>query len=294
MKDRLIIFALAVVAAIATPALLSAQQPDGLRLAQAAPKSKQSPRPDPQYDIEELTPRQIQRAQEPDRPRTLTTPTAPGTSFPSTTTPAAAPPSGTSPSATAPSAPKTAKAPPQPPQPPRAVACSGAFAKNSSHISLVTVYKPDNVTFTEVDAPEGKKIMASVLFPKDPKRRLEVWWESEDARKGTHLIVIGGQSTWTAPKGLKLGLSLPAIEKINGKPFRIKGFDKDNVALITDWQDGALSQLAGGCRLGVYLQPDPKAPAADRSEMTGDTELMSNDAIFRIVKPTITEILIGY
>src|SRR5258705_338888 len=102
--------------------------------------------------------------------------------------------------------------------------------------------------YTEIDAPEDKKIMAYVLFPKDPKRRLEVWWENEDSRKGTHLIVIGGQSTWTAPKGLKLGLSLAAIEKLNGKPFKVKGFDKENVALITDWQDGALSQLPGGCR----------------------------------------------
>ncbi|HLQ89078.1 MAG TPA: hypothetical protein VK148_03455 [Xanthobacteraceae bacterium] len=283
MKYRLNIVTLAAVAAIATPAILSAQQPDGLRLAQATPKSKQSPRVEPQYDIEELTPSQIQRAQEPDRP-TAPTPTSPSTSIPPATMPPAT------------AAPKTAtsKAPSQAPQPQRAVACSGAFAKNSSHINLTTVYKLDNIAFTEVDAPEGKKIMASVLFPKDPKRRLEVWWENEDSRKGTHLIVIGGQSTWTAPKGLKLGLSLAAIEKINGKPFKLKGFDKDNIALITDWQDGALSQLPGGCRLGIYLQPDAKAPAAARSEISDDMEFTSNDPIFRTVKPTISEILIGY
>src|SRR5712675_2243880 len=82
MKYRLNIVALAAVAAIATPGILSAQQSDGLRLAQATPKSKQSPRVEPQYDIEELTPSQIQRAQEPDRP---TAPTSPSTSIPPAT-----------------------------------------------------------------------------------------------------------------------------------------------------------------------------------------------------------------
>src|SRR6266436_4822873 len=91
MRDRLNIVALAAVAAIATPAILSAQQSDGLRFAQVAPKAKQSPRVEP-YDIEELTPSQIQRAQEPDRPAapTPTAPamTTPAPTMPTTTTPA--------------------------------------------------------------------------------------------------------------------------------------------------------------------------------------------------------------
>jgi hypothetical protein len=271
------IAALAAVAMAATPTASSAeqtpsaQQPQQLRFAQAGPKSKQAPTFDQRYDIEELTPGQIQRAQEPNRPGGTTT--APKTAVPKTSTP-----SPTS----------------SPTQSQRAIACSGAFAKNSSHLGLATVYKSENITFTEVDAPEGKKVKASVLFPKDPKRRLEVWWENEGSRSGTHLIVIGGQSTWVAPKGLKLGLPLAAIEKLNGKPFKIKGFDKDNVALISDWQNGALAELPGGCRVGVYLQPDAKAPAEARTGVTDDMEFMSTDTIFRTVKPTLSEILIGY
>src|SRR5262245_60764503 len=87
---------------------------------------------------------------------------------------------------------------------PRVIACNGVFAKESSHLKLATRYDSRNVTFTEVDGPEGTKLMASVLFPKDPKRRLEVLWQNEASRSDTHLIVINGQSTWTAPKGLRL------------------------------------------------------------------------------------------
>src|SRR5712671_5910398 len=45
-----------------------------------------------------------------------------------------------------------------------------------------------------------------------------------NARRQTSLIVINGQSAWTAPKGLRLGLPLAALEKLNGRPFRMRGF----------------------------------------------------------------------
>jgi hypothetical protein len=281
------IVALAAVAAFTTPALLSAQPSDTLRIAQAGPKSKQSPRYDPQYDIEELTPSQIQRAQEPDRPAPprITSPNSPSTTLPGDTTP----PAGTPKTTATPRAPS----PSTPPEPARTVACSGAFSKTSNHIHLVQVYKPGNVVFTSVEA-QGQTVMASVLFSKDPKRRLEVWWENPESRSGTHLIVIGGQSTWGAPKGLRLGLTLPAVEKLNGKPFKLRHFDKDNQSMITDWQGGALAQLPGGCRLGVSLQADAKAPASAMAELTAENEFTSNDAILRPVKATVSEILLGY
>jgi hypothetical protein len=266
MRHRWLIVSLTAGVAVAAPSALSAQDwPQ-------ASKGKFQQRVEPQQDVEELTPGQIKRAQEPDRP-------AAGNS----TT-----------NATGPAKPAAPKAPPQAPsQPARSVACSGAFAKNSSHMSLYTVYKQD-VVFTEVDAPEGKKLMASVVFPKDPKRRLEVWWENEAARSGTYLIVINGQSTWSAPKGLKLGLQFAALEKLNGKPFKMKGFDKDGVGQISDWQGGALSQLPGGCKAGVFLRPDPKAPTEAREALSGDKEFESSDANVRAAKPAVAEIIIGY
>ena len=55
----------------------------------------------------------------------------------------------------------------------RVVACSGPFAKDSSHLELVTAFKSKNVAFTDVEAADGTKVPASILFPNDPKRRLE-------------------------------------------------------------------------------------------------------------------------
>src|SRR5205807_260712 len=53
------------------------------------------------------------------------------------------------------------------------LACSGTFAKDSSHLKLAMIFDSKNITFTDVDA-NGTKVPASVLYPKDPRRRLEV------------------------------------------------------------------------------------------------------------------------
>jgi hypothetical protein len=177
--------------------------------------------------------------------------------------------------------------------PPHTVACSGAFAKNSSHIRLAQFFGPQNLTFTEVDGAQNTKVQASVLYPKDPKRHLEVMWKNESSRANTSVIAINGQSTWTGPKGLHLGMPIAAVEKLNGKPFQLAGFDQDNSGTALDWQGGALEKIPGGCKMSVRLVPDPKASEDARKEAGGAT-LMSSDAAVRAVKPTIAEILIGY
>jgi hypothetical protein len=231
---------------------------DAYGQAQAAPRN-------PQLNAEdELSPAQIERAQEPDR-------AAPAT-----------------PSAKKPT-PKRSQ------EPPRAVACSGPFAKDSDHEKVEEAFKPENVDFTDVDAGGGRTIKASVLFPSDPKRRIEVWWQDQVAGSGTYLIVIGGQSTWAGPKGVRLGLPVAGLEKLNGKPFKLKGFDADGVATVSDWQKGVFDRLPGDCGVRVSFRPDPKAPAAARSAVANDLqEFASSDAVVRATRATVAEILIGY
>jgi len=144
------------------------------------------------------------------------------------------------------------------------VACSGTFAKDSSHLELVTAFKSKNIT------------------------------SDRTHRSDIHLIVIGGQSTWTAPDGLRLGQTLEQVEKINQKPFKLKGFDKDHIATVSDWDGGALATLAGDCKPGLSLRADAKASAEKIGALSADKEYSSSDPAIRAAKPTITEILIGY
>jgi hypothetical protein len=216
---------------------------------------------------------------------------------PSATPDSAAPsqkPSGGSRAKAAPQAQDAAPAIKSQPAPARVVACSGVFAKDSSHIKLATFFGSDAITWAKVDGPDGTKLDATVLYPRDPKRRLEVLWNLEGSRSDTQLIVINGQSTWTAPKGLKLGLPLAALEKLNGKPFNMRAFGGDNSGQVTSWENGALASLPGGCKVGIRLVPDPKAPPQAAADVSGDKEILSSFPALRTLSPKVSEIIVGY
>jgi hypothetical protein len=151
-----------------------------------------------------------------------------------------------------------------------------------------------NVTTTDVKAPDGTKVAASVIFPDDPQRRLEVWWRDATSHSGTYLIDITGQSDWTAPDGLRLGLTLAEVEKLNQKSFKLTGFDKNGVATTSDWGGGELASLAGGCNAGLSLRADPKVSAKIIGALSPNKEYASSNPQMRAAKPTVSEILIGY
>jgi hypothetical protein len=265
---------MALVAALAVPA--AAQQwPDPPRPGgqqwpdppPAQPRAKQKPKAKqaPPDDVEELTPGQIRRAQElSQQPGSPAMPKAVKRQ-PKTTT--------------------TAR--------PRQVECRGAFARDSSHIRLAQVFGNDNVSYTEVDGPDNSKLMASVLFPRDPQRRLEVLWNNDSSRSGTQVVAINGKSGWTAPRGIKLGTSLAAVEKLNGKPFTLSGFGADG-STAADWQGGAMLKLPGGCKIGMRFVADSRAPEQARQQVSAAKELPSNDPNVRALRATVAEILIGY
>jgi hypothetical protein len=169
------------------------------------------------------------------------------------------------------------------------VECAGPFAKDSGMLALAVTYDSRNMIYTH-ETVQGAQVGVTVLFPKDPRRRLEVWWQNQN-RTGTYLIDIADKSIWSGPKGLRLGLTLEQLEKLNKKPFKIKGFDENDVASVADWDGGELASLPGGCHAGVSLHANAKTAA---TELPNKDEYSSDDPALRALRPTVNEILIGY
>jgi hypothetical protein len=172
------------------------------------------------------------------------------------------------------------------------IACSGPFAPDSGMLELAMIFGSLNMIYTE-EKVQDAQVGVTVLYPKDPKRRLEVWWQNPN-RTGLYLIDITGKSDWTGPDGLHLGLTLPQLEKLNHKPFKVKGFDKTGVAAVSNWDGGALATIAGGCKASASLHADPKASSDALGAVAADQEFSSADPAIAKVKPTVSEILIGY
>ena len=183
---------------------------------------------------------------------------------------------------------------PAPKPPSSVIACAGVFAKDTTQLKLALKYDARNIVFGQVDGPDGSKINASILFPDDPKRRLEVLWNDNATHANPSLFAINGKSQWVGPKGLRLGLSIAALQKLNKRPFKLSGFSADGSASVVGWEGGALSILPGGCKVGMRLAIADQAPQQARGAVTGDQELLSSDAKVLAVKPSVIEILIGY
>jgi hypothetical protein len=285
---RLLLACLAAAAAALAPPSAAAQNQPTLspdeeispRQVQTVPVTRPKPRPAPARSVPPADKPGDDAATAPRPSPPAATATAPAAAT------AATPPSAPAPVPAAPAAPKPGAAA-------HSVACSGAFAKDSNHLKLMQAFQPKNVEYGEVAGAGSTKLNATILFPKDPKRHLEVLWQNEAARSDTSVIVITGQSTWTGPKGLRLGLTLAALEKLNGKAFRLSGFDQPDGSAVLDWQGGAFASLPGGCKVGIRLTADRKA-AADALGAAKGKDLGSSDAAMRAVKPTVAEIILGY
>jgi hypothetical protein len=178
--------------------------------------------------------------------------------------------------------------------PARVIKCEGPFGRNASHDDLVKAFGASNVVYQDVAGAEGETIKATVLFPSDRKARLEVIWSDEKARRGP-MVRAKDQSAWASPDGIRIGMAIADVEKLNGKPFKLSGFDWDYGGRALNWQGGALDKpQPGGCIIGVSFVHAEDAPEANLTRVTGDNEFNSDSADMRAVEPYVSEVTISY
>jgi hypothetical protein len=177
---------------------------------------------------------------------------------------------------------------------PDALACEGAFAKDSTHAKLVETFGRSNVALLEIDGDQGVKVKASVIYPDDSRRRIDVVWHDEKLRRHPATIRVDFRSGWHGARGLHVGSELAEVEKINGKAFKMMGFDWELGGRVSNWQGGALAKMPGGCELRLGFNPWADAPDEARDKVSGEKEFLSSDPNMRASKPTVSEIILSY
>ena len=177
----------------------------------------------------------------------------------------------------------------RPPGPDNLVlSCVGPFAKDSTHDRLVEVFGARNVALEEVSIGEGEKDTASVIYPKDRARRVEVLWA--DARRRARPAVVRveeANSRWTLAAGFGPGATLAAVEKANGGAFELSGFDWDYGGRVTDWNGALSSGAASGCAITVRFAKNPEASETAAEAVSGDRTFRSSDRRMRAVRPRV-------
>jgi hypothetical protein len=168
------------------------------------------------------------------------------------------------------------------------LSCETPIGKDATHATLQTAFGASNVTSEEVAGAEGETNKVTVLFAKNPARRLEVSWSNEAKRARPSSITVPPSSGWTGPLGLHTGMSLEDVARINGEPLTINGFEWDYGGYAVDLK-GRLAQFPGGC--GVMLRFSPGQdlqPPAKYKALVGEKKLRSDNALLLSVKPKLS------
>ncbi len=154
----------------------------------------------------------------------------------------------------------------------------GAITHGMTLLGLRTLYGAKNVKPAQLDGPEGTTLDGIKLFP-GTDRELELIYDQEGDEKIVTDVVIVGKA-WKFENGLKVGMSLPEVEKINGKPFKVSGFD---------WDYGGFANFEGGkLEYGVSVRFYPTAETVSE-KLSGDVQISSTDKALLAAKPVVQE-----
>jgi hypothetical protein len=172
---------------------------------------------------------------------------------------------------------------PKPTAGPRQFQCSGPFAPDTTAVNLAADFGQANVTGGQVMEPGGSLAPGTVILPGDPALRVDVAWADAIDMNTPRRVAFTEASTWTV-NGIGIGSGLAAVEKANGRPFRIQGFAGAGGGVVADWQNGRLANIGNGCELGLQFA----LPAtASQGKVSSTRSLSSSDPAVRAANPTV-------
>ncbi len=155
----------------------------------------------------------------------------------------------------------------------------GLIKPGMTATDIERAYGKQNLKLQKIPGAEGEEIDGAKLFA-DTDRELEIVWDPDNEKKKVvfDIRVIG--KAWKFDNGLKSGMTVEEVEKINGKPFKIAGFE---------WDYGGYANFEGGKLEGkVSIRFSPSVENIPEY-LSGDKQLSSSDKKLRAAKPLVDE-----
>jgi hypothetical protein len=176
--------------------------------------------------------------------------------------------------------------------------CS-VFPADLTAAQLTARFGREHVVEGPVYIGEGESATGTILFPDSDDSKVEMVWQNAANRSDPQFVLVRTKtSRWRSPTGLRLGLTLRQVERLNRRPFSLLGFDWDYGGTQTTWKGGAIGRgFTPGCelraRFTVLATHDRRRPSIDR-EITGDRELSSGHAAIQSLNPVIDQLFLQY
>jgi hypothetical protein len=142
----------------------------------------------------------------------------------------------------------------------------GPVTATTSRADLDAVFGKENVQERNPDVSGGPEA-ATVVYPNDASAALAVTWDRE--RPAAIRICFGTQTgpcRWRTASGIRIGMSIRELDKLNGKSFQVDGFNQEQ-GKVSSWRHGALEEDPAACgHLVVGLAPAPMVQGRDMTK----------------------------
>jgi hypothetical protein len=154
----------------------------------------------------------------------------------------------------------------------------GPLTKDMTLLGLKTLFGKAMQT-AELDGPEGTTLEGLKVHA-GTERELHLVLEQEgDEKYATEAILVG--KAWTFTNGLKEGMTVEELQKLNGKPFKLSGFDWDYGGFVTSFEGGALENA------GVIIRFSPTGEGYSE-KLSGDQTILSTNKLLKTAKAKVT------
>ena len=172
----------------------------------------------------------------------------------------------------------------------------GSITADTEPDGLRRIYGAANVKEGEVPGAEGESAQGVILFPDDPKRRAYVYFQNEKTLTGISMVrVTDEDSQWHGAHGIRIGMPVADLVKVNGRPFKFSGFDWDYGGQVVDWLGGKLAPAKGGATLHVILTHGDQPKGVPTAKLPiGDGSFRSDHPQLAKMKATVVEISLDF
>jgi hypothetical protein len=148
----------------------------------------------------------------------------------------------------------------------------GPVTRATTRAELDSLFGTENVhdgSFQGGDVPEA----ATVVMTSDSSAALAITWDREHPAT-IHICfeTQAGPCRWRTASGIRIGLPIRELEKLNGKGFQVSGFAQDQ-GRVFSWRKGALEEDPAACgHLVVRLSPEAEAAGGELNK--GESALL--------------------
>lgn len=134
-----------------------------------------------------------------------------------------------------------------------AITCTWPVSANDSATSIRRRFGRQ-ARVAQIGTGEGEEEPGIVLFPNDPRRRMEVLFWNQGMRSPRQVHFSGDDAPWSVA-GIRMGDTLASLRQRNGQPISLQQFEADYGGMVHNFGGGYFAKALGRCWPSMYVTP---------------------------------------